>query len=106
MTDSNLDLETLVFMQLKHWLEYKGPYLHNYKELLSVAPRRGQLQSKVWKKKATNELVVLKTFNKLNLKTIQRSILNEIVVPFVANSPYILKPSEFFIENEVTFLIS
>lgn len=99
--DLTFDLESLVFFQLEQWLETKGPCLQNYKELLSVAPRRGQLQSKVWIKRDNGELVVLKTFDRLNLKTIQRAILNEIVVPFVVDSPYVLKPSEFFIENEV-----
>ena len=99
-----LDLETLVFMQLCQWLEFKGPSLHEYEEILSVAPRRGQLQSKVWKRKQDSQLVVLKTFNRLNLKSIQRAIINEIVVPFVTDSPYILKPSNFFIEDEVKIL--
>jgi hypothetical protein len=102
----DLDLETLVFMQLCNWLELKGPSLQNYEEILSVAPRRGQLQSKVWRRLEDGELVVLKTFNKLSLKTIQRAIINEIIVPYVTDSEYILKPSDFFIQDEVCkFLI-
>jgi aryl carrier-like protein len=101
LDNDEVGLESLVFMQLIEWLHIKGSCLHNYEELLSVAPRRGQLQSKVWKRKSDQKLVVLKTFNRLNLKTIQRAILNEIVVPFIIDSKHILKPSDFFIENEV-----
>lgn len=100
-----IDLETLVFMQLTDWLESKGPCLQNYEQHLSVAPRRGQLQSKVWRRKLDGQLVVLKTFNRLNLKTIQRAILNEIVVPYVTKSPRVLRPSNFFLENEVRFSV-
>ena len=97
-----LDLETLVFMQLCSWLEQKGPCLQNYREILSVAPRRGQLQSKVWRREEDGQLVVLKTFDKLSLKTIQRAIINEIIVPHVTDSEFILKPSDFFIQDEVS----
>ena len=45
--------------------------------------------------------MVLKTFDRLGQKTIQRAILNEIVVPFVVDSEVVLKPSDFFIEDEV-----
>ena len=103
--ESSFDLESLVFFQLEQWLQAKGPCLQNYEELLSVAPRRGQLQSKVWRKRETGDLVVLKTFDRLNLKTIQRAILNEIVVPFVVDSEHVLKPSEFFIEDKVLQII-
>ena len=98
-----ITLEEIIFKQLRIWLLKRTDNLSDYKELWSVAPRRGVLNSKVWIRKEDQKLVVLKSFDNLRNISVQKSIINEIVVPIVVDSPKVLKPRTFFIENEVNF---
>ena len=96
------DLEQLIFFQLIDWASRQDFPLEGYQELLKVAPRRKNLESKVWKRKIDSELVVLKSFNQLESRSVQRAILNELVIPKVVDHSRVLQPSSFFVFEQVT----
>lgn len=97
------DFEEIIFDQFIHWIEKKKVILEeDYEELWSVAPRRGSLHSKVWIRNSDYKLVVLKAFSNFkNKKSVRRSIINEIIIPYVVNSKFLLKPSNFIIDKDV-----
>ena len=97
------DLEDCVFEQLLFWLQAGRASLSDYQEILAVAPRRYDLQSKVWRRKSDSRLVVLKSFNRLDFKMVRRAVLNELVIPHVLGNDRILKPTVFFVDRKVGF---
>ena len=101
---TNLTFKSFVFNQLRFWLSQSPDRLSEYQKISSAGPRRGQLTSFVWRRKHDFRLVVLKSFGCLDDPVVQTAIINEIVIPYVIDSPKILKPTDWFIKDDVRLL--